>query len=104
MQFALHNSINTFSYSAKYFVYCWKGCEIMKTINLDKAMKPLSEYANEIDDEILILKSKNKPVAAIVSLKKVDFESLALSTNSEFLEIIEKSQLCPVSLLHCKKG
>ena len=64
----------------------------MKTINLDKATKPLSEYVNEIDDEILILKSKNKPVAAIVSLKKVDLESLALSTNPEFLEIIEKSR------------
>ena len=64
----------------------------MKTINLDKETKLLSEYVNEIDDEIIILKSKNKPVAAIVSLKKVDFESLALSTNPEFLEIIEESR------------
>ncbi len=64
----------------------------MKTINLDEAMKPLSEYANEIDNEILILESKNKPVAAIVSLKNVDLESLALSANPEFLEIIENSR------------
>ena len=64
----------------------------MKTIDLDKASKPLSEYAKEIDKEILVLKSKDKPVAAIVSLKNVDVESISLSTNPEFLEIIEKSR------------
>jgi PHD/YefM family antitoxin component YafN of YafNO toxin-antitoxin module len=64
----------------------------MKTIDLEKASKPLSEYAKEIDKEILVLKSKDKPVAALVSLKDVDAESISLSTNPEFLEIIEKSR------------
>lgn len=64
----------------------------MKIIDLEKASKPLNEYTKEIDNEILILKSKNKPVAAIVSLKNVDIESISLSTNPEFLEIIENSR------------
>ncbi len=64
----------------------------MKTINLENALKPLSEYANELDDEILILKLKSKPIAAIVSLKNVDMESISLSTNPGFLEIIGKSR------------
>lgn len=64
----------------------------MKTIDLEKAIKPLSEYAKEVNKEILILKSKNKAVAAIVSLKNVDKESICLSTNPEFLEIIENSR------------
>ncbi len=64
----------------------------MKTIDLETASKPLSDYAKDIDKEILVLKSKDKPVAAIVSLKNVDMESLSLSTNPEFLEIIEKSR------------
>lgn len=64
----------------------------MKTIDLEKASKPLSEYAKEIDKEILVLKLKDKPVAAIVSLKNVDTESISLSTNPEFLEIIENSR------------
>ena len=64
----------------------------MKTIDLEKASKPLSEYTKEIDKEILILKSKDKAVAAIVSLKNVDMESISLSTNPEFLEIIENSR------------
>ncbi len=64
----------------------------MKSLELEKAIKPLSEYAKEIDKEILVLTSHNRPVAAVVSLKDVDPESLSLSTNPEFMEIIEKSR------------
>lgn len=64
----------------------------MKTIELKKALKPLSEYAKEIDNEILVLTSNDKPVAAMVSLKDVDMESLSLSTNPDFMEIIKKSR------------
>ncbi|MBT5306359.1 MAG: hypothetical protein HOL31_14920 [Candidatus Scalindua sp.] len=64
----------------------------MKTIEIEKASKPLSEYAKEIGNEILVLTSNEKPVAAIVSLKDVDMESLSLSTNPDFMEIIKKSR------------
>ncbi len=64
----------------------------MKIINIDTAVKPLSEYANEIDKEILILESKNIPVAAIVSLKNENLESLALSANPDFMDIIQNSR------------
>lgn len=64
----------------------------MKTIDIEKALKPLSEYAKEIDNEILVLTSNEKPVAAMVSLKNVDMESLSLSTNHDFMEIISKSR------------
>jgi PHD/YefM family antitoxin component YafN of YafNO toxin-antitoxin module len=64
----------------------------MKTIEITKALKPLSEYANELDKEILVLTSNERPVAALVSLKNVDIESLSLSTNPDFMEIIEKSR------------
>jgi hypothetical protein len=64
----------------------------MKTIELKKALKPLSEYAKEIDNDILVLTSNEKPVAAVVSLKGVDMESLSLSTNPDFMKIIKKSR------------
>jgi len=64
----------------------------MKTIEISKASKPLSEYAKELDDEIIVITSNKKPIAAIVSLKNVDKETLSLSTNPEFLEIIEKAR------------
>jgi PHD/YefM family antitoxin component YafN of YafNO toxin-antitoxin module len=64
----------------------------MKTIEISKASKPLSDYAKELDDEIIVLTNNEKPIAAIVSLKNVDKESLSLSTNPEFIEIIEKAR------------
>ncbi|MGH8603565.1 MAG: hypothetical protein ACREXR_12565, partial [Gammaproteobacteria bacterium] len=64
----------------------------MKAIELSEASKPLSEYAKELDGEIIVLTSDHKPVAALVSLKNVDRESLALSTDPEFMAIIEAAR------------
>jgi len=38
------------------------------------------------------MKAKKRPVAALVSLRKVDRESLALSTNPQFLRIIASAR------------
>ncbi|MGH8576743.1 MAG: hypothetical protein ACREXX_21545 [Gammaproteobacteria bacterium] len=64
----------------------------MKTIELSEASRPLSDYAEALDDDILVLTSKKKPVAALVSLKHVDREALALSTSPEFRAIIEAAR------------
>ncbi len=64
----------------------------MKTIEISTASGTLAEYAGDLEDDFVVLTSNNTPVAAIVSLKNVDPESLALSTNSEFLEIIDKAR------------
>lgn len=63
----------------------------MKRIEISAASKPLSEYAGELDDEIVILTSGDHAVAALIPLKNIDEESLALSTNQTFLNIIEQS-------------
>ncbi|MDI6735181.1 MAG: hypothetical protein QME42_03145 [bacterium] len=64
----------------------------MKTLEVANAIRPLSEYAKSLEEEILVLTSKTIPIAAIVSLKNVDWESLSLSTNPEFMKIIEMSR------------
>ena len=64
----------------------------MKTIKLESASRSLAAYAKELDDQIVVVTDRNKPVAAVVPLKNVDRESLALSSHLEFLEIIEKSR------------
>ncbi len=64
----------------------------MKTIKLGSASRSLAEYAKELDDQIVVVTDRNKPVAAIVPLRNVDRESLALSSHPEFLEIIAKSR------------
>jgi len=65
----------------------------MKTIELEKvSSKPVGEYAKKLGDEILIFTSNKQPVAAMVPLKGVDPESLALSYHPEFMELIEKAR------------
>ena len=64
----------------------------MKRINLSSADRPLAEYAAELRDEIVLLTKRNRAVAAIVPLKNVDRESLALSHHPEFLELIAQSR------------
>ncbi len=64
----------------------------MKSIEISTASKTLAEYASELDDDFVVLTSNSKPVAAIVSLKNIDPESLALCTNAEFLEIIDQAR------------
>ena len=64
----------------------------MKTIKLASASRSLAEYAKELDDQIVVVTDRNKPVAAVVPLRNVDRESLALSSHPEFLEIVAKSR------------
>lgn len=64
----------------------------MKKIKLSEASKPLAEYAAEIDDEMILITSDGKPLAAMIPLKhmeNVDAESLALSASRAFMEIID---------------
>jgi antitoxin (DNA-binding transcriptional repressor) of toxin-antitoxin stability system len=64
----------------------------VKRINLSSADRPLAQYAAELRDEIVLLTKRNRAVAAIVPLKNVDRESLALSHHPEFLELIAQSR------------
>jgi PHD/YefM family antitoxin component YafN of YafNO toxin-antitoxin module len=64
----------------------------MKTVDLAKASKSLSAYADDLGEEPLILTVDDKPVAALVSLKNVDQESLALSTSPAFLRLMQEAR------------
>jgi PHD/YefM family antitoxin component YafN of YafNO toxin-antitoxin module len=63
----------------------------MKTIEISTASRPLADYANELDD-FVVLTSDNKPVAAIVSLRNVDPDSVALKRNAEFMEVVAQAR------------
>jgi len=64
----------------------------MKAIEISEALGSLSDYAKELGEENIVVTSSKKPIAALVSLKKVDRESLVLSTNPEFMEIIQAAR------------
>jgi hypothetical protein len=65
----------------------------MRTIEIEKeSLKHLEEYTRELDNGILVFTSNKQPVAAMVPLKGVDMESLALSYHPDFMELIEKAR------------
>ena len=64
----------------------------MKTLELQKASKPLAEYAADLGSESLVITANKKPVAALVSLKDMDRESLALWLSPEFDRIIRRAR------------
>lgn len=64
----------------------------MKAMNLPKEIESFLDVAEAAEEETLVFTKKKRPVAALVSLKKADRESLALSTNPQFLKIIETAR------------
>ena len=66
----------------------------MKQIALTDAIKPLVEYASELNTaaDSIVLMEGERPVAALVSLEGVDIESFLLSMNAKFISILEKSR------------
>ena len=64
----------------------------MKMIEMDQATASLAEYAREVKTEPVLLTEHGSPVAALLSLENVDWESLSLSSNPQFMEIIEQSR------------
>jgi antitoxin (DNA-binding transcriptional repressor) of toxin-antitoxin stability system len=67
----------------------------MKTVDLATASKSLSAYAHDLGEEPVILTVDDKPVAALVSLKNVDRESLVLSTSPAFLRLMQAAREKP---------
>lgn len=64
----------------------------MKSIERTDATASLAEYAAEIGKDPLVITSHGQPVAALVPIENADMETVALSTNREFLDLIERSR------------
>ena len=64
----------------------------MKTVELRKAKQPLATYVREARNGPLVLTVEGNPVAALVSVRNSDLEAISLSTNAEFLDLIEQSR------------
>jgi hypothetical protein len=61
-------------------------------IELDDATESLAEYVKRLQEEPLIIVHKGVALAAVVPLDNMDYESVELSTNPRFIEILERSR------------
>jgi prevent-host-death family protein len=64
----------------------------MKVVEQQDATRPLAEYAAEVNAGTIIVMNHGKPVAALVALEDSDLETVALSTNPQFMRLIERSR------------
>lgn len=64
----------------------------MKIIELAEAKASLAEYASQSGKEPIIVTVNGKPVAALIAIENADLETVSLSTNPEFLALIERSR------------
>lgn len=64
----------------------------MKTVEMNKATASLAEYARNVKNEPVILTIGGKPVAGLFAIENADAETIGLSTNTQFIELIEHSR------------
>ena len=64
----------------------------MKVVEKQDATRPLADYAAEIKGGTVVVTDHGRPVAAIVPLENTDLETAVLSTNPQFMSLIERSR------------
>jgi len=64
----------------------------MKVVELDKATNSLAAYASEVANGPLVVTDHGKPVAVLIPVENADLETVSLSLNPKFIEIIERSR------------
>ncbi len=65
----------------------------MRRLEMAKATASLADYARDVSRGPVILTLRGKPVAALVAIENADTETVALSTNSQFLALIERARV-----------
>lgn len=64
----------------------------MKTLELREATGPLADYARTAARGPVLVVSRGKPIAAVVSMKGMDLETATVSISPVFQEIIRRSR------------
>ena len=64
----------------------------MKVVEKADATATLAEYASDIGSGPVVVTSQGQPVAVLVSIENTDLETISLSTNPQFIDLIERSR------------
>lgn len=64
----------------------------MKVIEQRDATATLAEYAADLESGPVIVTLQGRPVAALVPIDNTDLETASLSTNRQFIDLIERSR------------
>jgi len=64
----------------------------VKKVEVIDATESLAAYVRKADEGPVVVTDAGRPVAALVILENTDLETVALSTDPEFLELIQSSR------------
>ena len=65
----------------------------IRAVEISDAVQSLGEYARQISAGPVVVTNGGEPVAVVVSVENADMESISLSLNPDFMEIIERSRV-----------
>ena len=65
----------------------------MKVVETTDATRSLADYAAEIEGGPVVVTNHGQPVAALIPIENADLETVSLSTNRQFLDLIERSRV-----------
>ena len=64
----------------------------MKVIEKTAATGTLAAYTEEVNNGPVVVTDQGKPVAVLVPIENADLETVTLSTNRKFIELIDRSR------------
>ena len=64
----------------------------MKVVDRHEATRTLADYASQVQSGAVVVTDQGRPVAALVPIENADLETVSLSTNRRFLDLIERSR------------
>lgn len=64
----------------------------MKVLEIDTATSSLEKYARKVKKQPIIVTKNGRPFAGLVALKNADMETMKLSTNPRFMDLIDRSR------------
>jgi len=65
---------------------------LVKTIEIHDATKTLAECVQAVGQEPLVVTQDGKPVAVLLGIENADLETVSLSSNPRFIDLIERSR------------
>ena len=64
----------------------------VRAVEISEATQPLADYAAQASAGPVVVTRNGQPLAVVVSAEDADMESISLSLNPDFMEIIERSR------------
>jgi len=64
----------------------------VQALDITKATRPLADYASQAERGPIVVTTHGRPILAVVAIENADLETISLSTNPQFMALIQRSR------------